>query len=394
MNIGIFTDAYYPQINGVVISTRILKNELELLGHKVTIITVSDPNIKGKHEDVLRLPSIPFAVLPNFRVGSIYSYKMMKEIKKLNLDVIHTQTEFSLGIFARIVARKLNIPIVHTYHTMYEDYSHYFSFKLVDKYAKKFARKMSKVICNSVQNVVVPTKKVEVALKEYGLRKNINVIPTGVDIKPFATEGFTHTQLNETRKEVGLNETDPVLLFVGRLAKEKSISTIIEHFPSVLSVKPNTKLLIIGDGPEMDSLKKLSRTLGCEDSVVFAGKKPWETISKYYQIADIFVSASMSETQGLTYIEAMAAKKVVIAKYDTNLDDVIIDGYNGRFFRDDEELSELIIDLLQDELLSHYLAKNAAASVKEMSSEHFGKSIETIYYETVFEYSTVVFGTS
>lgn len=393
MNIGIFTDAYYPQINGVVISTRILKNELELLGHTVTIITVSDPKIKTMQEGVLRLPSIPFAVLPNFRVGSIYSYKMMKEIKKLNLDIIHTQTEFSLGIFARIVAKRLNVPIVHTYHTMYEDYSHYFSFKLIDKYAKKFARRMSKVICNRVNNLVVPTKKVETALKEYGLKRNINVIPTGVDIKPFNPSAFTEEDLLETRREVGLNKTDPVLLFVGRLAKEKSIDTIIKSFEKVLKHQPQTKLLIIGDGPEMSHLKKIAKQNHCDHAVIFTGKKAWETIGSYYQIADIFVSASMSETQGLTYIEAMAAKKVVIAKYDTNLDDVIIDGYNGRFFSDDQTLADIIIEQLQDELSSHYLSKNALHSVGEMSSEHFGKSIEAIYYQTVFNYSTVVYGT-
>jgi 1,2-diacylglycerol 3-alpha-glucosyltransferase len=331
MRIGIFTDAYDPQINGVVISTKILKKELEALGHHVTIITVSDPKVTDSEENILRLPSVPFAVLPNFRVGSIYSYKIMKSIKDLNLDIIHTQTEFSLGVFARIVAKKMGIPIVHTYHTMYEDYSHYFSVKAVDKYAKKLARKFSKLVCNTVQNVVVPTKKVELVLQEYGLNKSINVIPTGVDVKPFDERRFTFEDKLRLRNTLGLKD-EPVLLFVGRLAKEKSIDLVLKQLPETLKRVPNLKFLIVGDGPEMNRLKALSIEQGVEESVIFTGKVPWDQIGIYYGISDIFISASTTETQGLTYIEAMAAKKVVLARYDTNLDETIVDGVNGRFF--------------------------------------------------------------
>jgi len=383
MNIGIFTDAYYPQINGVVISTQILKEELENLGHKVTVITVSDPNIENDQEGVLRLKSIPFAVLPNFRVGQVYSHKMMKTIKALNLDIIHTQTEFSLGIFARIISRRLNIPIVHTYHTMYEDYTHYFSPKRMEKTAKRITQKLSCYLCKTVDSVIVPTKKVEDKFIEYGFKKAINVIPTGVNLRPFNPSSYTSKDIQETRKELNIDNSSKVILYLGRLAKEKSIDVLVKAMPDVLKKNPNTILLIVGDGPEMSPLKSLAETLGCRQNVVFAGKKPWATIGKYYQVATVFVSASTSETQGLTYIEAMAAKKPVIAKYDTNLEDTISDGINGRFFFEDQELAPLLSNVLKDELLARYLAKNGYDSVKNASSVVFGESVEEVYYNTV-----------
>lgn len=383
MNIGIFTDAYYPQINGVVISTQILKNELTKLGHNVTIITVSDPRVNEEKLDVLRLPSIPFAVLPNFRVGSFYSRRIMKEIKRLNLDIIHTQTEFSLGIFARIVSKYLSIPLVHTYHTMYEEYTHYFSTKIIDKYAKTFAKKMSKIICNSVDSIIVPTAKVKTALIDYGIKNKVNIVPTGVDLKPFSKYLYSENEINKAKLELGLNKEDKVILFVGRIAKEKSVDIIINNMPEVIKHDPQIKLLIIGGGPETEHLKALSRKINCSNSIIFAGEKPWCEIGKYYQIGDVFVSASTSETQGLTYIEAMAAELPVIAMYDTNLDEVIIDGVNARFFYEEGELGNIILDLLNNDLLTKYLTKNAYDCIAPLSSEQFGKSIESIYYNTL-----------
>ena len=383
MNIGIFTDAYYPQINGVVISTQTLKEELERLGHKVTIITVSDPKLIEDQPNVLRLKSIPFAILPNFRVGQFYSYKIMKEIKALNLDIIHTQTEFSLCAFARIVAKQLNIPLVHTYHTMYEEYTHYFSPKRMEKAAKKLTRKFTCMICNTVDNVIVPTEKVENKLSDYGFEKNINVIPTGVNLKPFDHTQFKKDVINELKTSIGLSSNDKIILYVGRLAKEKSIDVVIKALPETLKRSPNAKVLIVGDGPEKENLRHLSEQLNLSDKVIFTGKVPWGNIGLYYQLADVFVSASLSETQGLTYIEAMAAKKPVVAKYDTNLDETIDDGINGRFFYDDSELPEILNNILEDELMNHYFAKNALDKAKTYSSEQFGRSVEKIYKETL-----------
>jgi len=380
MNIGIFTDAYYPQVSGVVTSTFILKNELIRLGHSVTIITVAHPDVE-EEEGIMRLPSIPFFLLPSQRVGMIYSRKIMLKIKKLDLDIIHTQTEFSIGIFGRIVAKKLDIPVVHTYHTMYEDYIHYVSRGIMLKPASQFAKKVSKLYCRDCSAIIVPTLKVKDALQHYGLLRHIDIIPTGVDIEPFRRSNYNEELIQDEKRSFGINDNEPVVLFIGRLAKEKSVDIIINSMLELIVKIPNCKLLIVGDGPERENLEALVNQLNIEKSVVFTGEKPWAEIGRYYQMGNVFVGASLTETQGLTFTEAMAAQIPVVAKYDKNLDDLIKDKINGRIFYKDEDLSEILYEVLTDKRECDLMVKNAYEGIEKLSSKCFGESVEKVYME-------------
>ena len=380
MNIGIFTDAYYPQVSGVVTSTMILKSELIRLGHSVTIITVTHPDVE-EMEGVIRLPSIPFFLLPSQRVGVIYSRKIMNKIKKLDLDIIHTQTEFSIGIFGRIVAKRLDIPVVHTYHTMYEDYMHYVSRGIMIKPASELAKKITKLYCRDCSAIIVPTIKVKDALWEYGLRRSIDVIPTGVNIEPFKRSNYNERLINDEKKALGISETQPVVLFIGRLAKEKSVDVIINGMKELIKKIPNCKLLIVGDGPERENLQAIAMEMGLEKTVVFAGEKPYADIGKYYQLGDVFVGASLTETQGLTFAEAMAAKIPVVAKYDKNLDGIIEDEVNGRLFYKDEELAEILSQVLTNKEEAMLMVKNAYDGIELLSSTCFGENVEKVYME-------------
>lgn len=380
MNIGIFTDAYYPQVSGVVTSTMILKSELIRLGHSVTIITVTHPDVE-EMEGIIRLPSIPFFLLPSQRVGVIYSRKIMNKIKELDLDIIHTQTEFSIGIFGRIVAKKLDIPVVHTYHTMYEDYVHYVSRGIMIKPASELAKKISKLYCRDCSAIIVPTTKVKDALWQYGLRRHIDVIPTGVDIEPFKRSNYNDQIIHDEKKFLGINETQPVILFIGRLAKEKSLDVIISSMKELTNKIPSCKLLIVGDGPERENLQELCKELEIENSVVFAGERPYAHIGKYYQLGDVFVGASLTETQGLTFAEAMAAQVPVVAKYDKNLDGIIEDKVNGRLFYKDEDLAEILYQTLMNKEGSMMMVKNAYDGIRPLSSTFFGENVEKVYME-------------
>jgi 1,2-diacylglycerol 3-alpha-glucosyltransferase len=380
MNIGIFTDAYYPQVSGVVTSTFILKNELIRLGHSVTIITVAHPDVE-EEEGIMRLPSIPFFLLPSQRVGMIYSRKIMIKIKKLDLDIIHTQTEFSIGIFGRIVAKKLDIPVVHTYHTMYEDYIHYVSRGIMLKPASQFAKKVSKLYCRDCSAIIVPTLKVKNALQHYGLLRHIDIIPTGVDIEPFKRSNYNEDLIKDEKKSFGINETEPVVLFIGRLAKEKSLDIIINSMKELIVKIPNCKLLVVGGGPERENLEALVAELDIEKSVVFTGEKPWAEIGRYYQMGDVFVGASLTETQGLTFTEAMAAQIPVVAKYDKNLDDLIQDKINGRIFYKDEDLAGILYEVLMDKEDCSIMVENAYDGIESLSSKCFGESVEKVYME-------------
>ena len=385
MNIGIFTDTYLPQINGVVSSIVTLERQLRKQGHQVYIFTVSHPKAPANEEDVYRIPSMPFVFLKDYRVGLMYSSRLMYRIKRLKLDIILSQTEFSLGMFARLTGMRLHIPVVHTYHTMYEEYMHYIS-KGVE-FSPELARKYSKKFCNHVDGVIAPTQKTKQLLLGYGVQTPIEVIPSGIDFSPFDKINYDKEVIDNLKNSLGLNTTDPIILFVGRVAKEKSIDEILYALPRVIQHLPTTKLVIIGDGPEMATLKTLAMHLGIEKNISFLGMKPWQEIGKYYQLGDIFVSASTSETQGLTFAEAMAASLPVIAKVDDSTKDLIIQGYNGCFFDSKASLETALITCLEDTNYRNTLAEHAKDSIAPLSDELFGQNA-VAYYQYILSISS------
>nr|WP_307991619.1 glycosyltransferase family 4 protein [uncultured Niameybacter sp.] len=380
MNIGIFTDTYLPQINGVVSSIVTLEEQLKKQGHNVYIFTISHPKANDQKPYVYRIPSLPFVFLKDHRVGIIYSQKLVNRVKKLKLDIILSQTEFSLGFLAKLISKKINVPIVHTYHTMYEEYMHYIS-KGVE-FSPELARKYSKMFCNSVDGVVAPTNKTKDLLLSYGVKKPIEVIPTGINFTPFSPSRYTKSEVEALKEQFNLPLDSPTVLFVGRIAKEKSIDFVLEAFPAVVSRIPNAKFFIVGDGPETNHLREMVKELGLEDVVIFAGLQPWATIGKFYQLGDVFVSASVSETQGLTFAEAMAAGLPVVAKHDESIEELVQDDYNGKKFSTKEELSEALITLLEDEGYRKTLSVHAISSVAPLSDEIFGQNA-LAYYERI-----------
>ncbi|MDF2609641.1 MAG: 1,2-diacylglycerol 3-glucosyltransferase [Lachnospiraceae bacterium] len=379
MNIGLFTETYYPEINGVANSVYMLKNELEQLGHTVYVFTTTTPGAPEHEHNVFRVSSIPFALITERRVGLFYQPKLAFLIKKLNLDLIHTHTEFSLGIFGRIMARELKLPMVHTYHTIYEDYTHYLThFKSLDGRAKAFARVFSKVCCNTVEQVIVPTEKVKELLLQYSVHKDISVVPTGVDLRKFNPKLYPKEEVMDIKRQYGIEKEDKVLLYLGRVSKEKNIAEIMEAIPEYIAYRANIKFVIVGSGPEMEVLKQTAEILKIQDKVIFTGPKPWDNIGLYYQMGDVFVSASQSETQGLTYIEAMAAGLPVVAKKDKCLEDILEQGWNGYAFTNRSELMEGLDSVLfGDDSVT--FGDNARMKVAEYSTENFALNVLKVY---------------
>ena len=382
LNIGIFTDTYTPQVNGVVTSVKTLKKELENKGHKVTIVTVKNKKSQSK-KDVIRTPAVSFPLIPEHRVG-IYSYRFIKKIRNLNLDLIHTQTEFSVGILGRIMAKLFDIPVVHTYHTMYEDYTHYITKGKMDSFASGLAKKLSKIYCKNCDRIIAPTEKTKNALLSYGLKREIDIVPTGINIKQFLNCDSSKIDKNDLKQELGIEPNAPVVLYIGRLAREKSIDVVINQMVSLLDEIPKAKLLIVGDGPERDNLEKLSNKLNINESVVFAGEKPWSEIQKYYRLGDVFVSASTTETQGLTYIEAMASKLPIVARYDSNLEGVIEENINGYLFNNNKDLSEILKKLLKNEIKLRKMGEKSLDKSRDYSAQNFAYKVERVYLKAIF----------
>lgn len=381
MRIGLFTDTYYPEINGVAASVFLLRQELKKRGHEVYVFTTTAPDAPKGEEGVFRVPSLTCRFLSERRVGMFYQHRLDHIIRDLKLDVIHTHTEFPLGIFGRIVAKQFKIPTVHTYHTIYEDYTHYIMpIHLLEKGAKSFARKYSRFFCNHGGYVIVPTEKVKHLLERYGVKTEMAVVPTGIDLSKFRRDNYGREVLAEKRKEVGLSGKEKVILYVGRVAQEKNISELLTMLPDFFAVHKDARFLVVGDGPALESLKKQAEEEKIAASVLFAGAKPWDEIGAYYALGDVFVSASQSETQGLTYIEAMAAGLPVVAKKDDCLQDVLKDGENGFMFESKEAFFSGLHRILYEGEKTAF-CENAGNAAEHYSKEAFAKRMEAIYWQ-------------
>lgn len=384
MNIGIFTDTYYPQISGVDTSVRILAEGLRDLGHNPLIFTTTDPGAKEKVEGVYRMPSVPFIFLPSRRVAFMFPPRLLLKMKSLELDLIHTQTEFTMGIFGKLTADALHIPLLHTYHTMYENYTHYMAGGRL--MTPNMTRRYSRVFCNAAMAVTTPSEKTHELLKQYGVTKPIHYIPTGVNFSKFKRGLYTDAEIAAARAELGLAPGTPALINIGRVAKEKGMDMIIRAMPAILKKIPNARYVSVGDGPYVQELTTLAKSLGVEYAVKFAGPRPWPVIGKYYQAGDVFVSASTSETQGIVYIEAMAAKVPLLVKRDRVVEGILLDGKTGLFFDDERDLAELACRLLTDKDEGIRLVDAAFTHIQPLSSELFVEHMASLYKEMIDSY--------
>lgn len=385
MRIGLFTDTYPPFINGVSTSVLMLKQGLEKLGHEVFVVTVNDEAFSYKKEDnVLKIPSFPVGIM-NFRQSGIYPLRALKIIKKWNLDIIHTHTEFSIGTFARLVSKQFNIPLVHTYHTMYEEYIYYITKGYFDSASKKLVEYLTLFLCDkTIDELIVPTEKTKILFKEkYKVKRDVHVIPTGIDVSRFYNENINKDEVLELKKELGIKPRNFNILYVGRIAKEKNIEFLIENFKNVLKKVRFCKMYIVGDGPDIKDLIELTNKNKLDDKIVFVGKVPWEDVPKYYAACDVFVTASTSETQGLTVLEAMAASKPVVAIKDESFELVIDNGKDGLLFKNEKEYVECIYKLYKDKKFYNEIKVAARKKSNLYSSDMYAKNVLKIYNKVI-----------
>ena len=391
MRVGIFTESYPPLVNGVSTSILMLEHALTKLGHEVFIITVSDNKkdyVLENNGHILRLPSVNLANCYDYKMTSVYPIKTVNMIKKMNLDVIHSNVEFTVGIFARVVSEQLSIPLVHTYHTNWEDYTHYITKnkKILDDICKKLLKYLVVFFEDkTVTELIVPSNKIYNLFKDkYKFTKNIHIIQTGIETSKFYKENFNQKDINSLKKKLGIKKKDFVVMTVSRLAKEKSVDRIINNHKELVKKYSNMKLLIVGDGPDIDKLKDEAKSLGVSDSVIFTGKVPLNDIPIYYQLGNVFVTASKSETQGLTVVEAISSSLPVVAVKDDSFVNSVIEDFNGFVFTDDEKYINSISKLYEDKELYNRLSNQSRLLSEDFSSEYFALKVLKVY-ETAIE---------
>lgn len=389
MRIGIFTDTYTPDINGVVSSIVTLQKGLEKKGHEVYIITNHKGFLHSTHEgNVYRMPGLELKWLYGYILSTPYHMTVKAEIEKLNLDIIHVHTEFGVGIFGRIVARLLHIPVIYTYHTMYEDYTHYinkFDLQTVEKVSKKTVTSITRFLCSSVTGVIAPSEKTLEKLHEYGVKRPIYIIPTGLDMNRFKRENVSTDLMQEIRQKYNFKESDKIITYLGRIAEEKSIDIVVDAASHIQN--ENCKIMIVGGGPDLNSLKERARKLNVDDRVIFTGPVPREEVPAYYLISDAFVSASITETQGMTFIEALASGLAVFARKDEVLEDLIIEGKTGYYFEDAKEFAHKVdIYLDAGDKIHEEIKQNALKIVEKYDVDTFVNSVLLSYEKAIVDY--------
>ena len=387
MRIVIFTDSYPPFATGVATSSFNLANSLVDKGHDVLVVAPRPTD--GKLEqigNVLYVPGIYLKRLYGYRLTNIFTNKPISIIKKFKPDVIHDQTDFTIGVLARRCAKKLKLPIVYTYHTAYEDYTYYVTHGFMDKFAKKIVRNYAKDLSNKMTEFITPSEKIKNYMRLVGSDAYINVIPTGIDTSIFENSNIDPLKAEQFKKDHNIKPNTKVFLLVGRLAREKSMDVslrCIAHYHNKHKER-DIKVLILGEGPAHEDLELLCEELGVSNLVDFLGEVTGLEVPFFYSFADIYTSASITETQGLTFMEAMAASKIVLARYDSNLEGTIINGKTGFFFTDEDSFSE------QVEKIFSLSEEEKTSIIKEIKKVMEQYSIERFYSNTIRVYQRAV----
>ena len=342
MRIALFTNNYLPFCGGVTTSVETLRRGLAARGHDVWVF---GPRLGGARDPdarIVRYPSIPAATYPEFALAVPVSRRIARVVAAGDFDVFHAHHPFLLGPAARRFARRHGRPLVFTYHTRYEKYAHYVP--LTRPLVETAAIRLSRRFAARADAVIAPSSVIRDELVRDGVATPIAVVPTGVDLTRFRPAAA-----RAAREALGLPLDDPLVLYVGRLDREKSVGRILAAFERIAGTIPQARLVLVGHGTEAAALAAQARTLRIGARARFVGVVAHDHVAAYYQAADVFVFASETETQGLVLAEAAACGLPAVAVAAPGCDEVVRDGETGILTkRDPAALAEAAIGLLLD----------------------------------------------
>ncbi len=362
MKIAMMTDSYYPTRDGVVTSITIIKESLEKLGHEVVVIA-PEPEPEFRQEGVYYYPAVRFKSYEGYYVPVWPSNKrrMMKEIAP---DVIHIHGVATMAVRGLFAGRNLKIPTVMTFHTMVDDAALYYSpIKMKPETMQKLVWIYLRQVLKRVDVIVTPTECIGEEILSHGaVPKNLVTVPTGAKTDVFHP-GLPYSDITEKYGLAG----SKVMVHVGRISYEKNLDMVIRAMKHI-----DARLLVVGKGPAREDMEKLVRELGLEDKVTFTGFVSDEDLPRYYNAADMVVSASKFETQGLTILEAMATGKPVACRNGRAFAEIVKDGVNGYLFDDDESCVEAIRKCLDaPEEVREASMRTASENSREKSIEKY-----------------------
>ncbi|MHC1578515.1 MAG: glycosyltransferase family 4 protein [Dehalococcoidia bacterium] len=373
MKIGLFTDTFLPDINGVVTVIQTMERELTREGHEVHIFAPAYPGWHGNESRVYRFSSLRFPFYPGMRMGVPYNRRAFKIIP--SLDVVHSHTPGPLGLLAVQVSERYQTPHVHTYHTLYTEYRHYLPPPV--RPSRQMVIRLSRILCNSCDVIIAPSLQMKRELESYGIDRPMYPLSFGLDEEEFSreVEWDMRAELNPP--------TEDLLLFAGRLGKEKNLAFLLRAFKRLLSRRDSVRLIIAGDGPQRQALQRYATELGIAPYVIFTGFLERRKLIDLYK-QTLFVFTSKTETQGMVLIEAMMAGSPVIAIGKMGVLDVVQPGKTGILVEENEdEFAQACYRLLEDKTERERLGRAAHKWAYSQSARASTRKLLDIYLAAI-----------
>lgn len=385
MRIALFTETYLPYINGVVTHVKALRDGLEKQGHEVLVVTA---NTKTHHhyikDGVLNCPAKTFKKLYNYGLASPVSARRLTLLRRFRPQIIHIHNEFGVGLSGTIMAKQLDIPLVYTLHTMYDDYLYYIVPPKLVPALKRFSHRYMKFLAQKATALTGPSQKVQEFFNGCGVQKSVNVVPNPVELDMFSPQIIDKSKANALRKQYDILDDDILVSFCGRLGREKSVDVLLKNWAKVVKKEDKLKLMILGEGPCLEELKDLAKDLNIDDMVKFTGRVEHSELPNYYGACQLYITASLSDTNSISMKEAMATGLPVIHIHDPLNAGQVVNGVNGYIYKDADEMYSILNKFkdMTDEQKKE-IQNSVINSVKIYSCEALAGYLVSVYKDAI-----------
>ena len=383
MRIALFAETYLPNVSGVVTHVHALRVGLERMGHQVLV--VCGDNSYGGHvlkDGVLYCPGFVSQKFYGYTLSTPWSIERSQYIKDFAPDIIHLHTEFGIGLFGMQWAKRHNVPLVYTLHTMYDDYVYYIAPPPFVPAARSLSHRFIARYAKAADAITGPSQKCQEYIDALGLTRDVRIIPNPVELDKFSPGAIDAAQVAEIRSRYGLGEDCRYAIFVGRLGREKSADDLINMWAQAVGPEDGLKLLIIGDGPVREDLLQQAADLGVTDRVLLPGKVMHDDIPAWLALGSLYITASLSDTNSISMLEGMAAGLPVLQKTDPLNADQVQEGINGFVFADAGQLRQkLTAYLAMTPQQQADLAESTRLSVQSKGYEALAANLLEVYHQ-------------
>ena len=382
MKILIATDGYKFNTGGITASVLALCSGLRKKGHEVKVLSPSSSHKSFRDGDDYFIKSVPAFYYPGMRIAFSLHDPLIKELEAWCPDVIHVQTEGAAFLISKIIMKCCDAPIVMTCHTDYACFV--FGGLRFFPLIKAFMRGVGKTIYRKAAKVIAPSQKAGNFAFLQSIKERMAVIPNGIELEKYQ-KTLSLPEKQALRKSLGIDDRTKVIVSISRLSKEKNIRELIAFFPLLLKKMPDVKLLIVGDGPDRSHLERQAEKLNITDNIIFAGRVPASDVWRYYNISDIFVSASTFEVHSMSYLEALAQGLPLLCRADDALIGVLEHGCNGMIYHSQQEFSDFAYKILSDDEIRESMGQKSLEKAECFSSDAFADSVMKIYKDAMRE---------